>query len=103
MTPQPWFVLAGLLFLLALIASVALVLAVIWVVLRGAALALTLDQHTDHTDQAEQDPAAVLGQLLTDLATHQRRYRPDDRPRWDAPPVIEVTDLGPTSRRRRGR
>ena len=50
MTPPPWFVLAGLLVLLALIASVALVLAVIWVVLRRAAVALARDQHPDYTD-----------------------------------------------------
>ena len=83
MSPQPWFVLAGLLFLLALIASLALVLVVIWVVLRGAALAATLDNSTD----VEQDPAAVLAELLADLAAHHHRQQAG----WEQPPVIDLT------------
>ena len=84
MTPQPWFVLAGLLFILAIIASLALVLVVVWVVLRSALFAVTLDHDTD---DAERDPAAVLAELLADLAAHHHRQQAG----WEQPPVIDLT------------
>ena len=94
MTPQPWFVVAGLLFILAVIAGALLLVLVALVVLRGATFAVTLDDHRQDEPQPA-DPGVVLAQLLADLAAHQQRQQAG----WEQSPVIDLTPPpGSTSR-----
>ena len=94
MNPDVGFVIAGLLFLIAIIAGVGLLLLAACVALRVGGYVL-LDQLTD-ADEA--DPATVLAQLLADLAHHhqQRAGRADQTA---DPPVIDITAVHRTNPR----
>ena len=98
MTPDVGFVIAGLLFLGAMIAGVGLLLVAAAVALRIGGQVL-LDELTHAHD--EPDSATVLGQLLVDLAEqHHHRAGWAEWPA-DPPPVIEITAVDRTNPRTR--
>ena len=80
MNPQPWFLVAGVLFIVAVIGGLLLLTLVALLVLRAAPLGIALDCHRlDELDaEAKQQPhpATVLGRLLADLAVHHQRQPP---------------------------
>ncbi|MGH8933448.1 MAG: hypothetical protein ACRDZO_23130 [Egibacteraceae bacterium] len=96
MTPDIGFVIAGLLFLIAMIAGLGLLLLAAAVAL-SAGGAILVDELCPPTH--EPDPAAVLGQLLVDLAEHHQHRAGWPAHVTDGPPVIEVTAVDRTRSR----
>lgn len=92
MTPQPWFVVAGLLFLVALIGGLLLIMGIVWLLIHAGIAWLTL--------RASQPPAPSPGHYPPRWAADPRlawpRYPPP--PSWssahlDRPPVVWVIDV----------
>ena len=79
MSPQPWFLVAGVLFIVAVIGGLVLLAVVALLALRAGPLAIALDRHRLNADRDadnnQPDPAAALGQLLADLAAHHQRQQ----------------------------
>ena len=96
MSPQPWFLIGGVLFIVAVIGGLVLLALVALLTLRAASLGILADQQ--HHDQQHHDDgpdaAVVLADLLADLAAHHQRQQTA----WDDGPVI---DLNPPQPRRR--